>query len=324
MSYLQAIPTDGKTDEQRYEEFITYMFQDGVIEKALEDDYDGEYNGLIQEKIAADLSPLGMVFDPDNKELSVARHRAMMIRNAINGEVHELCKNLDNNIKYDLSEEDLAKIKELELTSDEVEDEIIVRPFCLYEVDINKMYKKNLSDLPESAVEFAKLALNHEMDCAYEESEDEDEADDEEDDDDEESSSKGKGAAGAEEDNDEDEEEEEHVHGEHCNHGHDGFDLDDEDFPFEDEEVTTGSAETGLSLLKDHKAEVTSLLEKITGAKVDSFKTYSIPGRHYVVAWLKDFGIYGIRISYPMMMEDDDEFDEEEDDDEEAGSSSKQ
>ncbi|KAJ2754341.1 hypothetical protein H4S06_003597, partial [Coemansia sp. BCRC 34490] len=52
MSYLQAIAKDGKTDEQRYDEFTEYMFKDGVIEKALEaEDYDGEYPGIIQEKI---------------------------------------------------------------------------------------------------------------------------------------------------------------------------------------------------------------------------------------------------------------------------------
>ncbi|KAJ1890872.1 hypothetical protein LPJ66_007239 [Kickxella alabastrina] len=191
MSYLQAIPADGKTDEQRYDEFISYMFEEGVIEKALENDYDGEYQGLIQEKIAADLSPIGMVYDPEDKELSAARHRAMLVRAGIDGEVRELCKSLDDNIKYDLSEEDLATIKELELTEEEIEDNIIVRPFCLYEVDISHMYKKEFKDLPENAVDFAKITLEHEMDCAYEDSEDEgdddwEDEDNEDEDDDEE------------------------------------------------------------------------------------------------------------------------------------------
>ncbi|KAJ2815131.1 hypothetical protein GGI24_006155, partial [Coemansia furcata] len=53
---------------------------------------------------------------------------------------------------------------------------------------------------------------------------------------------------------------------------------------------------------------------------IDSFKSYHFPGRHYVVAWLKDFGVFGVRISYPMLVndsDDEDEDDEEEDEDDE-------
>ncbi|KAJ2706470.1 hypothetical protein FB645_001615 [Coemansia sp. IMI 203386] len=340
MSYLQVIPADGQTDEQRYDEFMAYMQEEGVIERALEEDYDGKYKGVIQEKIAADLSVIGLVFDDqESKDLTVSRHRAMLIRNAINDEVRTMCTQLDNSIKYDLSDEDKAKIKELELKDDEIEDDIFVRPFCLYEVDVAKMYKKDIGSLPEDPKVFAKLALEHEMDCVYEhsdddddeddedweddEDDDEDEDDEEEEDDDEEeeaadaaSSSKGKGKAAAVED-DEEEEEEEHVHGENCDHSHGEFDLDETDLPFEDHEVTVSDAETGLSLLKDHRAEIVALLEKIAGTKVDSFKSYHFPGRYYVVAWLKGFGIYGIRISYPMIVDDSDDEDFEDEDDEE-------
>ncbi|KAJ1648368.1 hypothetical protein LPJ64_000317 [Coemansia asiatica] len=348
MSYLQVIPADGKTDERRYEEFMAYMQEEGVIESALEEDYEGKYKGIIQEKIAADLSVIGLVFDDqENKELSVSRYRAMAIRNAINEEMRTLCEQLDNSIKYDLSEEDKAKIKELELKDDEIEDDIYVRPFCLYEVDIANMYKKDVGSLPEDPKTFAKLALEHEMDCVYEHSEDEDEDEDwvyddddeddeeEEEDDDEDdedadaaaataglsSSSKGKAAATAAEDKEDDDEEEDeaHVHGENCDHSHGAFDLDETDLPFEDHEVSVSDADTGLSLLKDHKAEVVALLEKITGNKVESFKSYHFPGRYYVVAWLKGFGIYGIRISYPMIVDDsdDEDFESDDEDDEE-------
>ncbi|KAJ1827198.1 hypothetical protein LPJ56_001787, partial [Coemansia sp. RSA 2599] len=335
-----AIPADGKTDEQRYTEFMEYMQEEGVIEKALEDDYEGQYKGIIQEKIAADLSVIGLVFDDqENKEISIARYRAMEIRNAINKEVRAICEQLDNSIKYDLSDEDKAKIKELELQDDEIEDDIYVRPFCLYEVDIANMYKKDIGSLPEDPKVFAKLALEHEMDCVYEHSDDEDDDEDWEDDEDEDdedededeedneeeadaagssSSPKGKGKAAADDqDDEEDDEEEGHVHGEHCDHSHGAFDLDETDLPFEDNEVSVSDADTGLSLLKDHRAEVVALLEKITGNKVESFKTYHFPGRYYVVAWLKGFGIYGIRISYPMIVDDSDDEDFEDDDEDE-------
>ncbi|KAJ2451907.1 hypothetical protein GGF42_004148, partial [Coemansia sp. RSA 2424] len=140
MSYLQVIPADGKTDEQRYDEFVTYLFEEGNVEKALEEDYDGEYKGLIQEKIAADLSPVGTVFDSDHKDITVARHRAMLIRAGIDAEARKLCKDLDEKIKFDLSEDDLKSIRELELKDDEIEDEIFVRPFALYQVDMKHLY----------------------------------------------------------------------------------------------------------------------------------------------------------------------------------------
>ncbi|KAJ2696952.1 hypothetical protein H4218_004262 [Coemansia sp. IMI 209128] len=341
MSYLQVIPADGKTDEQRYDEFITYLFEEGNVEKALEDDYDGEYNVLIQEKIAADLSPVGTVFDAEHRDITVARHRAMLIRAGIDAEARKVCKDLDEKIKYDLSEEDLKSIRELELQDDEVEDEIFVRPFALYQVDIKHLYGRELEALPESATDFAKMALEHEMDCAYEDSEDdgdwenedEDEDDDEEDeDDDEEDEDEGKGKGKAaeaaeamdedsEDDEDDEDYEEEHVHGEGCCHGpgHPAFGL-EEDLPFADEDVTINSADVGLDLLKDYKSEVVAMLEKITGSKIDSFKCYHFPGRHYVVTWLKDFGMFGVRISYPMLVNDSD--DEEEEDEDESESES--
>ncbi|KAJ2651873.1 hypothetical protein IWW40_001421 [Coemansia sp. RSA 1250] len=337
MSYRTAIPEDGKTDVDRYDEFIECLKQDGVIEKVLEGDYEGEYDGVIQEQIAADLSPLGMTYDYENKELSAERFRAMLIRKAVDAQIRPLCKELDSKIKYDLSEQDLAAIKELELDDDEVEDEIIVRPFCLYEFDIKNVYNKELSDLPEKPADFAQLALEHEMDCQYEDSdeededweddededEDEDEEDEEEDeeeeeDKDEEADTKGKGKAVAADD--EDNEEEEHVHGENCCHDHDGDMVNlKEELPFDEADVTMHSADSGLALLKEHKDEVVAVLEKIAGNKIDTFKTYHFPGRHYVVAWLQNFGIFGIRISYPMLINDSD--DEDDSDDEAAGSS---
>ncbi|KAJ1820712.1 hypothetical protein LPJ60_003049 [Coemansia sp. RSA 2675] len=339
MSYLQVIPADGKTDEQRYDEFITYLFEEGNVEKALEDDYDGEYNVLIQEKIAADLSPVGTVFDAEHRDITVARHRAMLIRAGIDAEARKVCKDLDEKIKYDLSEEDLKSIRELELQDDEVEDEIFVRPFALYQVDIKHLYGRELEALPESATDFAKMALEHEMDCAYEDSEDdgdwenEDEYEDdyeEDEDEDKEDEEEGKGKAAeaaeamdedSEDDEDDEDYEEEHVHGEGCCHGpgHPAFGL-EEDLPFADEDVTINSADVGLDLLKDYKSEVVAMLEKITGSKIDSFKCYHFPGRHYVVTWLKDFGMFGVRISYPMLVNDSD--DEEEEDEDESESES--
>ncbi|KAJ2341768.1 hypothetical protein GGF43_006094, partial [Coemansia sp. RSA 2618] len=341
MSYLSVIPEDGKTDEQRYDAFIECLKQEGVIEKVLEGEYDGEYDGLIQEQIAADTSPLGMSYDFENKDLSVARHRAMLIRRGVDAQIRPLCKELDGKVKYDLTEKDLAAIKELDLPEDEIEDEIVVRPFCLYEFDIKHVYDKDLAGLPEKAAEFAKLALEHEMDCQYEDSdeedadwedEDDDEDSDEEDEDDEEEEEgdedsmdvdvKGKGkSAATEEDEDEDEdedEEDEHVHGENCCHGG------DDDLPFDEADVTVNPAESGLALLKDRRDEIVEALEKIAGAKIDTFKTFHFPGRHYVVAWLKDFGMFGVRISYPMLIDDsdDEEEDDEEVDEEDAGASS--
>ncbi|KAJ1847132.1 hypothetical protein LPJ70_001698 [Coemansia sp. RSA 2708] len=332
MSYLSVIPDDGKTDLQRYDEFLAVLKQDGVIEKVVEDTYDGEFNGVIQEQIAADLSPLGMTYDYDNKELSALRHRAMLIRHGIDGQFRSLCKELDGKVKYDLTEEDLAAIKELELEDDEVEDDIIVRPFCLYEFDIKHVYDKDLTDLPEKPTDFAKLALEHEMDVQYEDSDDEEEdwEDEDEDEEDEDTDAKGKGkAAAVDSDGDEDlegegDEEDDHVHGEGCCHGHgDAVDL-DESLPFDEADVTVSAADSGLALLKDRRAEIVEALEKISGSKIDTFKTFHFPGRHYVVGWLKDFGIFGVRISYPMLVNDSDDEDEEEDEDEEvAGSSSK-
>ncbi|KAJ1730083.1 hypothetical protein LPJ61_003212 [Coemansia biformis] len=352
MSFRTVIPADGKTDEQRYDEFMEYMSKDGVIESALEPDYDGEYAGIIQEQIAADLSPIGLVLG-ENKELLAARHRAMLIRRGIDAEVRALCKELDGQVKYDLSEQDMASIKELDLAEDEVEDNIHVRPFCLYEVDIKNIYKKDLSALPESAVDFAKMALEHEMDCQYEDTDDEewedededdsdeddsdeDDSDDDEDDDedgdddeDEESSAGGKGkgkgkgkGAAADEDDEEEEDDEEHVHGEHCSHDHDDLVNLNDELPFDEEETSLNPAADGLALLKDRQAEVVELLEKTVGAKIDSFKSFHFPGRHYIVAWLDGLGIFGVRISYPMLISDSDDEYESGDDSDEAGESS--
>ncbi|KAI8324784.1 hypothetical protein GQ54DRAFT_47533 [Martensiomyces pterosporus] len=340
MSYKQSTNASGKTDEQLYEEFIEYMFKDGVIEAALEPTYDGEYRGVLQEKIAADLSPVGMVFDPDHKELSVARHRAMVIRASIDPEIRQVCKDLDEKIKYDLSEEEKALIAEQGIEDEDIEDDIFIRPFCLYSVDLKNLYEKDLSALPENPMEFAKLALEHEMDCNYEDSEDEDDEDwedeeggeeDEEVDEDDAAelikelaeSAKGKGKAAVEEaEAEEEEEEHEHVHGEHCNHDHDHdhdiVDLDAE-LPFDEDEVTVHDADHGLKLLKEHRDKIVSQLEKISGSKIDSFKTYHFPGRHYVVGWLENFGIFGVRISYPMLIND--ESDDEEDEEAEAEAS---
>ncbi|KAJ1742676.1 hypothetical protein LPJ68_001738, partial [Coemansia sp. RSA 1086] len=113
---------------------------------------------------------------------------------------------------------------------------------------------------------------------------------------------------------------EEHVHGENCCHDHDGDMVNlKEELPFDEADVTMHSADSGLALLKEHKDEVVAVLEKIAGNKIDTFKTYHFPGRHYVVAWLQNFGIFGIRISYPMLINDSD--DEDDSDDEAAGSS---
>ncbi|KAJ2471321.1 hypothetical protein GGI02_002339 [Coemansia sp. RSA 2322] len=300
MSYLQVIPADGKTDEQRYDEFVEYLFKDGVVEQALDTDYDGEYKGLIQEKIAADLSPVGGVFDSDHKDITVARHRAMLIRAGVDPEARSLCKSLDGQIKFDLSEEDLKAIAELELKDDEIEDEIFVRPFALYAVDTKHLYGRELEALPESAVEFAKMALEHEMDCAYEDSEDDGDWENEDDDED-----------------DEEDDHEGHIHGDGCCSGDANvFNMDD-DLPFSEDKVSVNDAETGLALLKDRKAEVVAMLEKITGSKVDSFKSYHFPGRHYIVTWLKDFGVFGVRVSYPMLVNDSDDEDEDGDEEEE-------
>ncbi|PIA14506.1 hypothetical protein COEREDRAFT_82767 [Coemansia reversa NRRL 1564] len=342
MSYQTVIESDGKTDLQRYDEFMSYMLKDGVLERALDEDYEGDYNGIIQERIAADFSPLSITFGDENKDLLVERHRAMLIRHGVDSDLRVVCRGLDSQIKYDLSEQDIESIKALELTEDEIEDEVYLRPFCLYEVDIKNAYKKDLSALPENAAEFAKLALDHEMDCQYEDSDDDDDEDWEEGEDDEEedeeddeedgegeegASSKGKGKGvpvdNEWEDVDEEDEEKEHVHGANCCHGHDDVTDLDEGLPFDESEVSVSAADVGLALLKDHKTEVVELLEKIAGAKIDSFKSYHFPGRHYVVAWLKNFGIFGIRISYPMLINDtDDELDSEDESDEDEPSAS--
>lgn len=337
MSYLEAIPNDGKTDQQRYDEFMSYLLSKGVLSKVLDsgsENYDGQYPGVIQEKVSADLSLMGSIFDKggDNKDLVVARHRSMLIRAFLDKEIRKLCKGLDSKIKYDLPEEDLCAIKELNLTNNEIEDDIYVRPFALYEVDIKHLYELDLKDLPESPVQFAKLALEHEMDCVYvdsdddedwmededgEESEGESESEDndnvdEEDEEIEMKDVKGKGKAVAAVEDVESEDDEEHVHGEHCNHGHgDGFGLTN-DLPFDEDKVSVHNSATGLALLKDHQEEVVALLEKLSGAKVgETFKSYHFPGRYYVVAWLEGFGMFGIRIAYPMLVDDSDDEDEE-------------
>ncbi|KAJ2161277.1 hypothetical protein GGF46_001619 [Coemansia sp. RSA 552] len=343
MSYLTAAPVgDGKTDEQRYEEFLKFMLNKDVIEQALEDpDFGGEYSGVVQEKIAADVSTLGFIFDTEDHQLAAARHRAMVIRRSIDKEIRTLCQELDGQIKYDLPEEDIKWLKEQEVPESEVDDEISVRPFCLYEVDIKHAYRKDLSDLPEVPEDFAKLALEHELDCDYENSDDDEDWEDSGDEDDEEEeedededkdedeemedaagdSSKGKGKGAEEDAEDDDDEEEEHVHGEGCCHAANGVDLDD-DLPF-DEEVTMGAADVGLAMLKDRQDEVVAQLEKVAGAKIDTFKTYHFPGRYYIVAWLKDFGIFGVRIAYPFLVDgSDDELDDSDDDDNEEGAAS--
>ncbi|KAJ2082943.1 hypothetical protein H4R24_001213 [Coemansia sp. RSA 988] len=338
MSYQTVIESDDKSDLQRYDEFMAYMFKDGVVESALDEDYEGDYNGVIQERIAADFSPLSITFGDESKDLLVARHRAMLIRHGIDADLRVMCRGLDSQIKYDLSEQDIESIKALELAEDEIEDEVYLRPFCLYEVDIKNAYKKDLSALPEDAAVFAKLALDHEMDCQYEDSDDDDddweegeddeeEEEEEEDEDDDKEAvadGKGKGAAADNEweDVDEEVEEKEHVHGANCCHGHDDVNDLDEGLPFDESETSVSSADVGLALLKGHKTEVVELLEKIAGAKIDSFKAYHFPGRYYVVAWLKDFGIFGIRISYPMLINDtDDEIDSEDESEDEASAS---
>ncbi|KAJ2842869.1 hypothetical protein GGI22_007406 [Coemansia erecta] len=201
------------------------------------------------------------------------------------------------------------------------------------------MYNRDLTALPEDPVVFAKMALEHEMDCTYEDSEDEDWADDDSEDDSEDEDSeldeeeeeeeeedaadskgKGKGKAAVAADDEEEEEEEEHVHGENCSHEHEVVDLDDA-LPFDENEVSINPASDGLKLLGEHKEKIVGILEKVTGLKIDSFKSYHFPGRHYVVAWVGDFAIYGIRISYPMLIDDSDEEDEDEDEAEDEAES---
>ncbi|KAJ2760706.1 hypothetical protein H4S06_001590, partial [Coemansia sp. BCRC 34490] len=129
--------------------------------------------------------------------------------------------------------------------------------------------------------------------------------------------SKGKGKAAADEDeeHEEEEHEHEHEHGEHCSHSHDIVDI-DEELPFDESEVSVNAASDGLKLLGEHKDKVVAMLEKTTGLSIDSFKSYHFPGRHYIVAWVGDFAVYGIRISYPMLIDDSDAEDASDDEDE--------
>ncbi|KAJ1931260.1 hypothetical protein FBU59_006775, partial [Linderina macrospora] len=322
MSYKNI--TFDKSDEELYREFIAHMMQEDVIAAAIEGEYEGEFKDLINEKLAADLSPIGHIFG-DNDSLSATRHRAMVIRSKIDPEIRALCKDLDGKIKYDLSEEDKAAIEEEGVADEDIEDEIYVRPFCMYDVDIKHLYKRDLTALPKEGPEFVKLALNHEMDCLYEDSDEEDEEwedeeddeDDEDEEDDEEEAEideaelkalaeavgKGKGKAAAEEaEEEEHDHDEEHEHGEDCGCAHDVIDL-NEELPFDEDEVEMADAEKGLQLLKEHRSAVVAELEKIAGASIDTFKTFHIPGRHYVVGWLEGFGIFGIRISYPILVD---------------------
>ncbi|KAJ1920471.1 hypothetical protein H4219_001308 [Mycoemilia scoparia] len=293
---------NGKTDVELYDQFIEKFNQDETIAKVMEDEYEGEDKPLILEQIASNLSQIAAVFDdsdPEAKDICVQRFRAMRSRHVLDKALRPVCKSTD---------EDLEKAE--------------VRPFCLYSIDASKLYKEDLADLPDSPFKFARLAIEHEMDCGFEDDSDDEEWEDDDDDEEledeedeidteelkkeleaaekEESESKGKGKACDSKGGDC-----------CCPENKDCEDDEEEDFelPFEEDECKALEVSEGFKLLKDHETKLREALEKETGVSIDKFKCFTFPGRHYIVAWLEGLGIFGLRISelYEIEEEDEDE-----------------
>ena len=288
---------NGKTDIELYKAFHEHFSKDTTISSVLEDTYGGDDKPLILEQIGVNLSQVGMIFDEDDEdatELCAKRFHAMRARQVLDKVIRPLCKATDEN---------------LENTE--------VRPFCLYSIDAAEVYKQDLSYLPNNAVQFARLAIEHEMDCAYEDSEDGDEEDDDDDYSDEEDidaeelkdieneqlkdgdnitfpMGKGKSKDTVEEVDVEEEKEEEDEAAE--------FEL-----PFEESECSIIDTVETLKQLKDHESKIREALEKETGISIDKFKSYAFPGRHYVVAWLEGVGMFGLRISELFEMDEDED-----------------
>ncbi|PWA00031.1 hypothetical protein BB558_001333 [Smittium angustum] len=323
MSWKTAVNTTPKEDTELYVDFVKKFLTDEVIDSVLDRKYTGEDKKMIEEKISADLSSIGLVFDPDNISLNSLRFRAMRIRDFLDKKLRPVCETTDND--WDELSSTLGVEIEPKAGKSEEKDQdksvAILRPFCLYSVDAEHMYGKKLESLPEDPVTFAKLALGHEIDCSYEDIDDEDqeEWDELENEDAEE---------GDEELEEIDEKEVENLTAENSKKGKELLDedLDEDDiedldyeeledeFPYEDDEIASHPAENGFKLLGKHRSKIEAMLKDLTGQDISDFKYYSLPGRHYVVCWLENFGIFGFRLCEPFT--DDNEFSDVEEDEE--------
>ncbi|OMJ27307.1 hypothetical protein AYI69_g3260 [Smittium culicis] len=354
MSWKSVKGIDSAGTEE-YVDFVKRFLTDEVMDSVLDGKYTGEDKSLIEEKISADLSQIGLVFDPENIPLNAQRFRSMKIRNYLDKKLRPVCESTDETWsdladKLDLTPEQkeeavvindmLAKAKtgsskkDSEDSDDEDEEmnkAALLRPFCLYSIDAEHLYEQKLDSLPTDPVVFAKLAFEHEMDCAYEDDED-DEFDeewkdlkDEEDDDisedeqieegDEEVAKLGSKIAESEKDPKTIKEEE---FAEDDQEGDDDYEDTDDiemEFPFDESEIKIKDAKEGFELLGKSKDQIISMLQELTGVSVDSFKYYSLPGRHYIVCWVETLGIFGVRLCEPYTAVDedsDDEFDDDE------------
>ncbi|KAJ1679160.1 hypothetical protein EV182_002608 [Spiromyces aspiralis] len=281
----------GKTDMELYKEFHENFMKDEVISSVLEDKYTGEDKPLILEQIGVNLSQVGLVFDhEDHPELCAERFHAMRARQVLDKALRPLCKATDKDL-----------------------EDFEVRPFCLYSIDAAKVYKQELNKLPESSVEFARLAIEHEMDCSYEDDTDYDDVEEDseseeelENDDNmptqtlneeaEADKSKGKASANGK-DVREEENKDQDTSSDEDEEDSDDADYEDLELPFEESECEVVNAAEVVKNLKVHEATLVEALTKETGVSIDEFKCYKFPGRYYIVTWLEGLGIFGLRLS---------------------------
>ncbi|OLY80000.1 hypothetical protein AYI68_g5916 [Smittium mucronatum] len=344
MSWKSIKGIEGAGNEEEYVNFVKRFLTDEVMDSVLDGKYEGADKKLIEEKISADLSQIGLVFDPENIPLNSQRFRSMKIRDYLDSKLRPVCESTDEKWddlvkRLDLNEEQKELAKEIEEESQSPEEEkkaAVLRPFCLYAIDAEHLYEQKLEGLPEDPIVFAKLAFEHEMDCAYEDDEDpgfDDEYEDLMDEEEEEE----------EEELEELEQEIEAIEGdlevaelgskiekserEAKTIAEEEFDEDDDDeyldeiedvemeFPFKDEEIKVFEPKKGFELLGANKDQIIATLKELTGLDVSSFKYYSLPGRHYIVCWVDTLGIFGVRLCEPytsILEEDEDEEEDEE------------
>ncbi|PVV01759.1 hypothetical protein BB560_003810 [Smittium megazygosporum] len=320
----KELDNSGVSDLEQYTAFLSKFSSNETITSILDGNYEGEDKSIIEEKLSADMSTIGVIFDSKSQLLNSQRYRAMRIRAHLEKYFLNECIKTDNDWshllellldKESLSEyqkqetELLGKIEKNKTGQDSQkeanqENQIpgkqriaSLRPFCLYSVDAEYVYGEKLEGLPKDPVQFVKLAFYHELDCIYE-------------DDDFESSfgeiqtlsnknqpenvleiAQGKTKILKQQTQELDQTLESFVEQNTQN------DLVLDEFPYESNEILNLPITNGFKLLGPYELKFKELFSKHCGiSDFDKFECYSVPGRHYIVCWIDSFGIYGLRL----------------------------
>ncbi|OMH82544.1 hypothetical protein AX774_g3968 [Zancudomyces culisetae] len=273
-----------KDDIQQYIKFVNKFQSDQILDSVLDNKYNEEDKELILEKIEADVSRIGMFFDPENMQLNALRFRAMRIRQLLDKSLRPKCVELDS-----------------------ILTNLVVRPFCLYSIDIENIYNEKINSIKHlSSDKFEKLATEHEIDCGYEDDEAESDfglgLEDElliED-----GIENSDGCENMEVDSVKDRRELELSF--QRSKAESAYEIWDDVFINSGQNMSQNHAfeaqksskpiKEGLSLLGIYQREFEELLEENTGIGINEFRYFMWEKNHYIVCWLDDFGIFGIRI----------------------------